>query len=144
MQRRRRTWGVQDMTVTGGTFLAPTPGTLGIADDFTVLTETESSVAVADQDSHVSGFQEDSNFGSSSQLLVKNQSPTDTGAFSRKAYVRFDVATLPSSEFSLILNVVDSGLGITSASKDYEFEVYGLNHAESEDDWIETGVGSIA
>ncbi len=86
----------------------------------------------AEADSYIhNGDLSDENFGGAALLMGKWF--VNDVAYSRKAYIRFDVRTevfpIPNEFFQLTLNVVDSGTGgFTAAGNNHtwEFGVYGF------------------
>ena len=66
--------------------------------------------------------------------------------WSRKTYMRFDLNDLIGVEpadlagATLQLNFIDSGAGSTPAGEVFEFELYGLNHGDAGEDWLESKV----
>lgn len=66
--------------------------------------------------------------------------------WSRKGYVRFDLAGVPFdtagelADAALTLNFVASGVGSTAADETYQFSVFGLNDDAAGQGWAESGI----
>lgn len=96
------------------------------------------AIVTAQADAYIKGYEPSKNFGSE-DLVAGKYDPRTTSNFNRKAYIRFDVTSLPtgSDEYVFGLNVVDSELGTVEATRVYEFEVYGLNDGVAGENWLE-------
>ncbi|MCA9247981.1 MAG: DNRLRE domain-containing protein [Planctomycetales bacterium] len=94
----------------------------------------------ADADSYLHGNVPTGNFGGSSLVKVKNGD--DTPIFSRKAYLRYNLAGLPPAirTGSLHFEFVESGEGMGGTTIDWTFEVFGLADGNAGETWNETTI----
>jgi len=96
----------------------------------------------AAKDSYVQSGSPNTNFGSLASAQVKRDNDTN---FTRKAYLGFDLSSLPAGDIvgvELLVDFVDSTAGQTDSTTPWAFELFGLTN-ESLDGWIESGPGSI-
>lgn len=97
-----------------------------------------------DADSYVQLGNATTNFGSSTEVVVKN---TGAGSTTRKGYVRFDVSNVHNlvTDAALQLQVKLNDLGTPAGIQPQlmHFNVWGLNDENAGEDWIESGAGSI-
>ena len=96
------------------------------------------AIVTAQADSLINGYTPTVNYGSD-DLVAGKYDPRTTYNFNRKAYIRFDVTSLPTGghEYLFGLNVVDSKAGDVNLTRVYEFEVYGLNDGVAGENWLE-------
>lgn len=99
-------------------------------------------VIPVDADAYIQGGSSTTNFGSVTQLLVKQDDSTAT-TYDRMVYLRFDLTSASASftDASLHLNFVDSGAGtLATSSLSWVFHVYGLNDGNAGENWVESNI----
>lgn len=106
------------------------------------LTNADATQLSVDKDAYVVSGSANANlnFGNATLDLIKRQDGTQ---WTRKSYFGFDLGGLsndPITSAALRFNFVDSAMGITNASTNYTFELFGLTN-ETLDVW---GVSTIA
>lgn len=114
--------------------------TLGVTTTAHAVTlTTNAGSLISNADSYVQRNNPDTNYGTGTQLVVKNGDGTD--AFDRKAYVQFDLSSLtaPITSANFSLTGVASNVGGTlSGNPTFTFNVYGLQTGNQ--NWGETSI----
>lgn len=105
------------------------------------LPVANATLIAADKDAYVVSGSANAtlNFGSATLDLIKRQDGTQ---WTRKSYFGFDLSGLsadPVTSAALRFNFVDSAMGVTNASTNYTFELFGLTN-EALDVWGESTI----
>ncbi len=105
------------------------------------LPRADATMISADKDAYVvSGSANvNLNFGNTTLDLIKRQDGTQ---WTRKSYFGFDLGGLsadPITSSALRFNFVDSAMGVTNATTNYTFELFGLTN-EALDGWGESTI----
>jgi hypothetical protein len=93
-------------------------------------------------DTYIDGSAQTTNFGTSIQLRTKN----DAGNFKRKSYIRFNLAALgfdhvtQLQDAALNLEFFDTAAGSGGHGINWEFEVFGLDDGDPDENWLEGGI----
>ncbi len=105
------------------------------------LTNADATLIAADKDAYVVSGSANANlnFGAATLDLIKRQDGTQ---WTRKSYFGFDLSGLsndPVTSAALHFNFVDSAMGLTDATTNYTFELFGLTN-EALDGWGESTI----
>lgn len=105
------------------------------------LTNADATLLSVDKDAYIVSGSANANlnFGNATLDLIKRQDGTQ---WTRKSYFGFDLGGLsndPITSAALRFNFVDSAMGITNASTNYTFELFGLTN-EALDVWGESTI----